>query len=377
MEHKELIEVLQKEWQKNKKECESLLKTLLQLIGDTTTMMHGVAITNFGTFMPVKTLERISVDTDTHTRMLLPPEIRLTYSTTPSTESNEQSISESDLATLLAKRTAIAHEEAIAIVTSLFNLIAQTCDKGESVVIHNLGVFSSQWIAESERYEREFAPDKQMREWVNAPFASFMPEPIAEQVEEDIPAEEEKEEIKVEEEIAPTIEETEETEERETETPTTPEPTITPTTKEKKSNWGFIATVILLIAAIAVGGYYLYIKTIATKKQPITAVVATPEISKPIAIEEPEPVAIIAEPEVVDTIRKGVFMTTLSLKHYGNKAFWVYIYEENKARITNPNAVPPNTPVIIPPKSKYNIDATSTTALEIALKRADEITKTL
>lgn len=63
-----------------------------------------------------------------------------------------------------------------------------------------------------------------------------------------------------------------------------------------------------------------------------------------------------AEP-VVETIRSGVFLTTLARKYFGHKTFWVYIYEENKKVIKNPNQVPIGTRVVIPEASKYHIDA--------------------
>lgn len=51
-----------------------------------------------------------------------------------------------------------------------------------------------------------------------------------------------------------------------------------------------------------------------------------------------------------DTMRK------LGQKYFGHRSFWVYIYEENKNIIENPNAVPIGTKIRIPPASKYNID---------------------
>ena len=68
----------------------------------------------------------------------------------------------------------------------------------------------------------------------------------------------------------------------------------------------------------------------------------------------------LAAPEVkpvIETIRSGVFLTTLARKYFGHKAFWVYIYEENKDVIKNPNQVPIGTRLTIPSASKYDIDA--------------------
>ena len=81
------------------------------------------------------------------------------------------------------------------------------------------------------------------------------------------------------------------------------------------------------------------------------------------------------EPQVVvtDTVRRGVFLTNVSYKHYGHKAFWVYIYEENKDIINNPDNVPVGTVITIPPAAKYGIDANDTTAVKVALAKADTI----
>lgn len=59
---------------------------------------------------------------------------------------------------------------------------------------------------------------------------------------------------------------------------------------------------------------------------------------------------------VTDTISNKRFLTTMAREHYGEMYFWVYIYEENKNILGNPNHIKPGTVVVIPPKSKYNID---------------------
>ena len=82
-----------------------------------------------------------------------------------------------------------------------------------------------------------------------------------------------------------------------------------------------------------------------------------------------EPHQLVA-PAVVDTIRRGVFLTNISYKHYGHKAFWVYIYEENSHIIANPDNVPVGTVITIPAAEKYGIDANDTTAINVALEKA-------
>ena len=84
----------------------------------------------------------------------------------------------------------------------------------------------------------------------------------------------------------------------------------------------------------------------------------------------------LASPEVkpvIETIRSGVFLTTLARKYFGHKAFWVYIYEENKDVIKNPNQVPIGTRLTIPSASKYDIDANNRTSVEKAKALAAKI----
>ena len=84
----------------------------------------------------------------------------------------------------------------------------------------------------------------------------------------------------------------------------------------------------------------------------------------------------LAAPEVkpiIETIRSGGFLTTLARKYFGHKAFWVYIYEENKDVIKNPNQVPIGTRLTIPSASKYDIDANNRTSVEKAKALAAKI----
>ncbi len=59
---------------------------------------------------------------------------------------------------------------------------------------------------------------------------------------------------------------------------------------------------------------------------------------------------------VTDTCTETMYLTRIARKHYGNRDFWVYIYEENKDIIPNPNRIKPGTVVVIPPREKYGID---------------------
>lgn len=80
------------------------------------------------------------------------------------------------------------------------------------------------------------------------------------------------------------------------------------------------------------------------------------------------------KPEVVtDIVTSQIVLTTLSEKHYGSPWFWVYIYEENRDIINNPNNIKPGTRVVIPPAEKYGIDRNNKSSLKKAQIKSMEI----
>ena len=90
-----------------------------------------------------------------------------------------------------------------------------------------------------------------------------------------------------------------------------------------------------------------------------------------LAIEEP-----MDEPATVtETVTDQNVLSTMAAKHYGSQWFWVYIYEENKDKIANPDNVPIGTVVVIPPAEKYGIDAHDQASLKKAQRRSWEILK--
>jgi nucleoid DNA-binding protein len=64
----------------------------------------------------------------------------------------------------------------------------------------------------------------------------------------------------------------------------------------------------------------------------------------------------VDNPLAEETIKYGHTLRNIALKYYGNKSFWVYIYEENKDKIKNINNVPIGTKLTIPAPVKYKIN---------------------
>lgn len=66
-------------------------------------------------------------------------------------------------------------------------------------------------------------------------------------------------------------------------------------------------------------------------------------------------------------IKPGDSLVQISLRKYGHKAFWVYIYEENRDRIKNPDNIPLGTRLSLPAARKYGIDSSNTNSVDRAL----------
>ena len=82
-----------------------------------------------------------------------------------------------------------------------------------------------------------------------------------------------------------------------------------------------------------------------------------------------------ASPKVIARVKiePGSRLTLISLKYYGSKLFWVYLYEYNRAVITDPNNVPIGTVIEVPAPEMYGIDRRDRSSIEKAAARQTEI----
>lgn len=92
--------------------------------------------------------------------------------------------------------------------------------------------------------------------------------------------------------------------------------------------------------------------------------VETP-VTEKIIDKKPEP--------VYDVITPGSDLISLSVKHYKNKEYWVYIYEANKSKIKNPNNVMSGLRLVIPPKSQCDVSTDETKNIEAAKAKSAQI----
>lgn len=72
-------------------------------------------------------------------------------------------------------------------------------------------------------------------------------------------------------------------------------------------------------------------------------------------------------------VELGKTMRQLGEKYYGYRAFWVYIFEENKEVISRPDAIYAGMKLTLPPASKYGIDANSAESRRKADQKEKEL----
>lgn len=106
---------------------------------------------------------------------------------------------------------------------------------------------------------------------------------------------------------------------------------------------------------------------------------ATPEKAAPASVfttSKPKSVEPKKEiPVIRDTVTAKRPLTVIARKHYGNEFFYVYIYEENKDRISDVNNIAPGTEVIIPLASKYGFDPKDPESIKQAQLKSMQLNK--
>ncbi len=93
---------------------------------------------------------------------------------------------------------------------------------------------------------------------------------------------------------------------------------------------------------------------------------------KPIAPPTSRPVSRSASqwsnsPEEVITIKEGDTLANIAERKYGHKAFWVYIYEENRELLPDPHHATAGLILTLPASKKYRIDPDNTKSVSRAL----------
>ena len=220
-------------------------------------------------------------------------------------------------------------------------------------------------------YKFVFQPDKELRDQVNKPFSIFETVEVAEGVDfsqtpEEVGSEEADDEASVEElmpdreiplEPAAPLAEAEHFEEQ----PSAP----------VKAGW--IPWTLAGLAALVVGAFFWM-----RQPEPSEPLEQFPWDWEPPSQELPtaEPADTLTQsPAPIDsvTIRRGDRLTAISLAHYGHKLFWVYIFDFNRDRVSDPNDIPIGTVLRLPPPKLYGIDPKSPESRARAAERQTEI----
>ncbi|MDR0575164.1 MAG: HU family DNA-binding protein [Tannerella sp.] len=71
----------------------------------------------------------------------------------------------------------------------------------------------------------------------------------------------------------------------------------------------------------------------------------------------------------------GSSLTQIAMEYYGDKIFWVYIYEHNKSRIKNFDNIPVGTELQLPSPKTYGIDAKSNSSVQKARQKQSQLMK--
>ncbi|MDE6379049.1 MAG: hypothetical protein K2L11_01145 [Muribaculaceae bacterium] len=74
-----------------------------------------------------------------------------------------------------------------------------------------------------------------------------------------------------------------------------------------------------------------------------------------------------------DTVTLTRYLITMAREYYGNPDFWPYIYEENKAKLGDPDRITPGTMVVVPRLSKYGVSPNNPADVEKARRLGKEI----
>ena len=272
-------------------------------------------------------------------------------------------------------------------VRAYFTVIEKALFEEDFVKINNLGKFSLQKVEARKsinvntgeafeikaHYKLTFVPDAKLREIANKPFEHL----------EAIELENEQEPIKKEtiNPNKPTTKEDNIMEKKEktvfvvTDKPTANEKKTAPETQKAKKG-KLVAWIVFVVVMCALIVFALW-KTVFTGPEIEPTITEEVVESAPVApvVEEVTPPA----PKVVDPadwetlkvvpLQKGKRLTLLALEYYGNKVFWVYIYEANRSHIKNPNKILAGTKIRIPKPDPAVINAKDPELVRIAKEK--------
>lgn len=294
-----------------------------------------------------------------------------------------------DLVQSILETNDLDKKEVETFVRAYFAVIERALFEEEYIKINDLGKFSLQKVEARKsvnvttgeafeikaHYKLAFVPDVKLREIANKPFEHL------EAVELDAEPE-----LTQDEAINPNKPITKEDNIMEKKEKTVFVVTDKPAANEKKTapapqkpkKGKLVAWIVFVVIMCALIIYALF-KTVfsVSKVETETTVkeVVTQSVSAAPVVEEVTPPA----PKVVDPaswetlkvvrLEGGKRLTLLAQEYYGNKVFWVYIYEANKDQIKNPNKILAGTKIRIPKADPSVINAKDPESVRIAKEK--------
>ena len=79
------------------------------------------------------------------------------------------------------------------------------------------------------------------------------------------------------------------------------------------------------------------------------------------------------EKAVIEVVQPNYNLAKMAKKHYGEKSFWVYIFEENRDKLKSPDDLKQGMKLVIPPASKYGIDAKNPASVNAAKEKEKQL----
>jgi len=192
--------------------------------------------------------------------------------------------------------------------------------------------------------------------------------------------------------------------------PTPPPSDPSPTARRRTNHYIWIAVVALLIIGAVLAVFILNSRQKKASATPRPAAKDTQQMASVVVVPSsmdilPDSLTLPADTlqeEPIDTLRErtpqeepkaqskervinsettrvqvqpGDRLTVFALKKYGHKAFWVYIYQENKSKIKDPNNLPVGITIVLPPAKKYEINPRDTNSINKALELQHSLRK--
>lgn len=320
-----------------------------------------------------------------------------------------------DIAAILSKETGKSLSESERFLQEFLKIVSDGLCDDKVIDVNGMGTFELMVVEKSEvvssdtgdhyiipdHYKFVFSPDKGLKELVNRPFSLFETTELKENVVfDDIDVSEERKcstdesEDSIEEVLLePVLVQTNPVEEKNLLLPKNVESEVQIDKKRMAIRWKYLFICLSICAVVLVCFILFFHKNIESQETPAyiddshyreitkkdtvdgSKIVAdTIGLSSDSLIVNPIKTE-IADFEDLDTvsIKQGDRLTLLSLHYYGHKFFWVYIYEYNKAYITDPNNIPIGTRLRIPNAKKYGIDRNDRSSIEKAIALQSEI----